>query len=354
MTNWRRERWRKLFVREPLEQQAWPWQARGLRDLFIRTAEDDGMVARSLERLRLALHVAPGDAVFDACVREMLDDGFLVENELGVWVRNLPAAQGDGEPAAMGDGDNEPVPPNETPEERRRRKARLRTRKRRASRDGVTERDGIANASVTGSVTERDGIAPSSSPLASPLLLPTSQNKQPEKTEAAAARVTERDGQRDTERDSNANDSVTGRDAKALVPCPENLTLTDAQRRTLETGMIPGWAIDTLTLGFVSSAVAGTEVRTVEVWRKCLSRAITGGWNDQTRRPKPPEGNPVAPRRVAIPVPSVRPMGPILDGPPPDIAEQLAPRRPPVVQVRSREEQLEVLRAEAAKESIGG
>jgi hypothetical protein len=57
------------------------------------------------------------------------------------------------------------------------------------------------------------------------------------------------------------------------------------------------------------------------------------------------------PRRA--PAPEPRPMGPILDAPPPDLV-QLTPRRPPPVPVRSREEQLAALREEAAKEAAGG
>jgi hypothetical protein len=63
------------------------------------------------------------------------------------------------------------------------------------------------------------------------------------------------------------------------------------------------------------------------------------------------ESKPV-PRRV--PAPEPRPIGPILDAPPPDLVEQLTPRRPPPVPVRSREEQLAALREEAAKEAAGG
>src|SRR6185503_7367047 len=62
MTAWDRGGWRKLWTREPKDQEVWPWETRGLRDLLIRLADDDG---------------------------------FLVTRERGIFVRNLPVAQGD-------------------------------------------------------------------------------------------------------------------------------------------------------------------------------------------------------------------------------------------------------------------
>jgi hypothetical protein len=73
------------------------------------------------------------------------------------------------------------------------------------------------------------------------------------------------------------------------VPCPGNLTLTHEQRGTLVAAQIPGWAIDQLTTGFVSSAMADPEDRRPLVaWRKCLSKAITGDWNNSAKRPRQP------------------------------------------------------------------
>src|SRR5262245_31438726 len=104
--NWSRERWRRLYLREPLEQEAWPWYARGLRNLLIQRAQDDGFVARSAAKLRDVLR---GDAQLDEAVDLMLDDGFLIETEDGLYVRNLPAAQRDDEPTE-GTEDEESAP----------------------------------------------------------------------------------------------------------------------------------------------------------------------------------------------------------------------------------------------------
>jgi hypothetical protein len=54
--------------------------------------------------------------------------------------------------------------------------------------------------------------------------------------------------------------------------------------------MIPGWAIDTITADFVATAIADQDDhRQLVHWRKCLSRAISGRWNDSSKRPKKPQ-----------------------------------------------------------------
>jgi hypothetical protein len=78
--------------------------------------------------------------------------------------------------------------------------------------------------------------------------------------------------------------------AAARVACPKDLTLTDDQRSTLESGLIPGWAIDAITLKFVAKYVGATsDTRTLEDWRKGLATAIAGDMNDPRRRPKKPD-----------------------------------------------------------------
>ena len=71
------------------------------------------------------------------------------------------------------------------------------------------------------------------------------------------------------------------------IPCPDSLSLTREQRATLETSMVPDWAIDQITTMFVAGAQADqSDRRTMVVWRKCLSKAISGTWNDPGKRPK--------------------------------------------------------------------
>ena len=51
MTNrdWSKERWRKQYTREPLEERLWPVMARGLRELLNALAEDDGFLIRDAD-----------------------------------------------------------------------------------------------------------------------------------------------------------------------------------------------------------------------------------------------------------------------------------------------------------------
>ena len=49
MKDWSKERWRKLYLREALDQRPWSVMARGLRDYLIRLAEDDGALIRAAD-----------------------------------------------------------------------------------------------------------------------------------------------------------------------------------------------------------------------------------------------------------------------------------------------------------------
>lgn len=96
MTSWDRERWRKLYLREPKDQEILPWQTRGLRDLCIRIAEDDGRLGRDVNALQRLLRA--GDELSEH-VRELLADGFLEQRDDGLYVRNLPHAQSSPDPS---------------------------------------------------------------------------------------------------------------------------------------------------------------------------------------------------------------------------------------------------------------
>lgn len=64
------------------------------------------------------------------------------------------------------------------------------------------------------------------------------------------------------------------------LKCPRDLRLTDDQIATLETGLIPRWAIEILTTELVASWVADpSDLRPLAAWRKCLSKAVSGEWN---------------------------------------------------------------------------
>jgi hypothetical protein len=72
-----------------------------------------------------------------------------------------------------------------------------------------------------------------------------------------------------------------------LVACPADLRLTADQRGTLETSMVPSWAIEQLEMRFRANHAADpTDQRTLTVWRKCLGTYIARTWNDPRQRPK--------------------------------------------------------------------
>ena len=98
MKDWPKERWRKLYLREALEQRLWSVIARGLRDYLIRLAEDDGALIRDaddpVEALLLALGAHADEAeLVRAAIVLLCRDGFLVGGARSMSVRNLPAAQ---------------------------------------------------------------------------------------------------------------------------------------------------------------------------------------------------------------------------------------------------------------------
>jgi hypothetical protein len=76
------------------------------------------------------------------------------------------------------------------------------------------------------------------------------------------------------------------------IPCPADLDLTPEQRASLEISPgIPGWAIDQMRAPWVAGELGDpSKTMTLAQWRKCLSPACCGQWNDATRRPKRQDG----------------------------------------------------------------
>jgi len=98
MKDWSKERWRKLYLREALEQRLWSVMARGLRDYLIRLAEDDGALIRDAEEPVAALLTVLGAHDREAeLVRGAIEllrrDGFLGGGARSLFVRNLAVAQ---------------------------------------------------------------------------------------------------------------------------------------------------------------------------------------------------------------------------------------------------------------------
>lgn len=73
------------------------------------------------------------------------------------------------------------------------------------------------------------------------------------------------------------------------ITCPKNLRLTEDQRETLVTSLIPPWAIDILTARYVSNNLVGSNPRPFEAWLKCLSSYVSSEWNNPRHRPQKPE-----------------------------------------------------------------
>jgi hypothetical protein len=109
--DWTKERWRKQYVREPLQQRSWPVMARGLRELLNALAEDDGSLVRDMdepvEALLRALNPQEYEVeLVEAAIQLLLRDGLLARDERSIWMPELPRSQAQREAA--------PAPPAQT------------------------------------------------------------------------------------------------------------------------------------------------------------------------------------------------------------------------------------------------
>lgn len=96
--DWSRERWRKQFVREPLEERLWPVMARGLRELLNQLAEEDGTLVSGVIDPEAALveALAPHSEERDlvrAAVALLVRDRFLETDEDSISIPELPVSQ---------------------------------------------------------------------------------------------------------------------------------------------------------------------------------------------------------------------------------------------------------------------
>jgi hypothetical protein len=96
--DWTKERWRKQYVREPLQHRAWPVMARGLRELLNALAEDDGSLVRDVadpvEALLRGLNPQAYEVhLVHAAIELLLQDGFLAQDEHSIWIPDLPRSQ---------------------------------------------------------------------------------------------------------------------------------------------------------------------------------------------------------------------------------------------------------------------
>ena len=96
--DWTKERWRKQYIREPLQHRAWPVMARGLRELLNALAEDDGTLVRDVdepvEALLRSLNAQEYELeLAEAAIGLLVREGFLEADERAIWIPDLPRAQ---------------------------------------------------------------------------------------------------------------------------------------------------------------------------------------------------------------------------------------------------------------------
>ncbi len=156
MKDWPKERWRKLYLREALEQRLWSVVARGLRDYLIRVAEDDGALIRDsddpVEALLLALGAHPDEAeLVRAAIVLLRRDGFLAGGARSLFVHNLPAAQA-WEPRVVVPAEAEVAATPTSARASNERVRRFRERQRHAAKTDANAMPGVAS-SVTSPVT---------------------------------------------------------------------------------------------------------------------------------------------------------------------------------------------------------
>jgi hypothetical protein len=220
MKDWRRERWRRLYLREAAQQRAtWALMARGIRDYAVRLAEDDGTLVddagdNAFDVLIRVLAPQPDEEASTraACV-VLLADGYLEQEDGRIWIVNLPAAQGDDEVQTEAGAIPTPRGAPKSNAERQREHRERKRREREALRDSVTGAPEPSRDSAKNSNENRNAAAVTSNVTTSRVLsqdLPSgsvetsqkNQKNQPEEPESqhSDARDAKRDGGRDSER----------------------------------------------------------------------------------------------------------------------------------------------------------
>ncbi len=228
-----RESYRKLYIAESPEHQLLPLAVRGIRDYLLRFAGEDGtLLAETTDPvgdLMVVLRARPPEKKqVEQLMKELQRVGYLRLDRKRLWLPKFEEAQEARTPGAV------------------------RQKKLRDKRRNETEHD-TETGDVTGDATSHTRIA-----------LPTA--------------------------DETRRDETTTPNPVAVVACPSDLKLAAGQRSTLETALIPGWAIDAITTAFIAKCQADPDdTRTLVTWRKCLSIAISGDWNNAAKRPKKPE-----------------------------------------------------------------
>jgi hypothetical protein len=228
-----REPWRKLYVAESAEHLFMALASRGLRDYLLRFASEDGtLLPKTSDPVGDLAYVLRAKPTERKLVADVLADlqkvGYLRLERGRLWITRFE----DGQKARSAGAKRQAA-----------YKARHQTPSPETSPGDVTE-------SVTADVTAD-----------------------------TMGDVTKEEKRRDETTTPKPPRGVVVVDLE--VPCPADLSLIPAQIATLTTALVPEAAITGLTKRFIGSYQADErDKRTLVAWRKCLSQAISGWWND--------------------------------------------------------------------------
>jgi hypothetical protein len=183
--DWTKERWRKQYIREPLQHRAWPVLARGLRELLNALAEDDGTLVRDVEDPAEALLRGLNAQDYEielvqAAIELLLREGFLEADEHAVWIPDLPRAQAQRDVA--GPPAERPAAPTEARATSTERVRAFRARQR--QRNGAA----VSNDAVPETSNEPPPVADDVSPAVAPVssgVSPSRDDSHPESSETS-------------------------------------------------------------------------------------------------------------------------------------------------------------------------
>lgn len=230
-----REPWRKLYIAESAEHAFMPLAVRGVRDYLLRFAAEDGTLLPATQPesmvadLAFLIRAKPNETeLVSLILAELQRVGYLKFSRGRLWLPRFEEGQKARSPGAK-------------------RQAAYKARKAGGS-VGDTSLETSPEASPESVTGDASGDA---------LESVTKEEKRNEETTTTAAVV------------------------DFVLPCPSDLRLTEPQRATLEAALIPADAIASLTREFIGKSLGDpSDKRTLAVWRKCLSTAISRSWND--------------------------------------------------------------------------
>jgi len=93
-----RETWRKLYVTESADHRLWPVAARGVRDLLLRLARDDGTLLSRTDHpcqdmARALGSIADELGVIASFIQLMIDDGYLTHSRRRLFITRFEEGQ---------------------------------------------------------------------------------------------------------------------------------------------------------------------------------------------------------------------------------------------------------------------